>query len=138
MTGELRTILFHVRRRLIQVRETLLQDDAEAATRPMTIDQAVGYLTQAINLELARPLTAGKTPINNTTRADRARKVLANHVEARGETLNTTNRRGQISELIADLLHLAATFDRNPDSVDSILRRSRAIFERDHGVSKKE
>src|SRR5258708_4008478 len=123
MTSELREVLFHVRERLIQVRETLIQDKAAAASQSMTVAQAVGYLKEAINLELARPFVARKAPISNAKRAGRGKKALRGYVEAKGEQFDNTS--SQIPELIADLLHLAVEIDRGRDSVASTLRRAR-------------
>jgi hypothetical protein len=49
------------------------------------------------------------TGIDNATRAERAMNALEGYVEANGETFENTS--SEIADLIADLLHLAATLD---------------------------
>ncbi len=128
MTGEFRSVLFHVRERLTQVQQTLLQDE-DAALRPMTIGEAVCYLKQAINLELARPEATGKPTTWDAARSDRGRQALRAYAEARGEQSN--DPRSQIPELIADLLHLAVEMNKGPDAVDRTLRRAQACLVRE-------
>ncbi len=131
MTNELRTVLFHVRDRLIQVRQTLLQDDAAATSQPMTIGEALRLLKEAINLELARPWQARKAACSNIERAERGKKALRAYLEAKHESFDNTSR--QVPELIADLLHLTMAIDRNPEAVEMNLRKAREFFTRESG-----
>ena len=129
MTNELRTVLFHVRQRLIHVRETLLGDESAAMSQSMSVEEAIGYLRAAINLELARPYTVMRKPKINASRAERGRKIFQAYCEARSEDSEDTSF--QISELIADLLHLAVETERTQDAVERQLDRARAYFIRE-------
>lgn len=127
MTSEFRQVLFHVRRRLIQVREARPENENTSLSETMTMEQALVYLEQAINVELARPYTARKAVVSNAARAWRARKALRTYVEAKNEQLDNSTL--QITELIADLLHLLASIDPEQSTVNHTLRRARLLFD---------
>ena len=64
---------------------------------------------------------------DNETRADRAHEALRQYVEAAGEAFEQNS--SEISDLIADLLHLAARWDQGDDPIDSTLRLARMHFD---------
>lgn len=92
MTNEVRSVLFHVRERLIQVLETLERDRAEAESRPMTVGQAIRYLKEAINLELVRIHAAGGRSTGDPARIPGRAAV---GLESRGDTRKNEYRRGR-------------------------------------------
>jgi hypothetical protein len=67
---------------------------------------------------------------DNVARARRAYEALRQYVEASGEAFEENS--SEISDLIADLLHLAARWDQGDDPVDSTLRLARMHFEAEH------
>jgi NTP pyrophosphatase (non-canonical NTP hydrolase) len=71
------------------------------------------------------------TGITNRTRAARAEAALRCYVEAKGEVFE--NSADEIADLIADLLHLAASIDEDGGSVERALRLGRLHFEAEHG-----
>jgi hypothetical protein len=64
---------------------------------------------------------------DNRDRADRARTALQAYIEARGETFE--NSSSEITDLIADLLHLAADLDEGFDPIESTIHLARMHFE---------
>jgi hypothetical protein len=66
----------------------------------------------------------------NETRARRAETVLQAYAEARGEAYEASS--SEISDLIADLLHLSASMDQGDDAVESTLRLARMHFDAEH------
>ena len=67
----------------------------------------------------------------NKIRAQRAEIALQNYVEAKGEAYEASS--SEISDLIADLLHLSVSLDQGDDAVDSTLRLARMHFDAEHG-----
>jgi hypothetical protein len=72
----------------------------------------------------------------NRTRALRAETALRNYVEAKGEAFEANG--SEISDLIADLLHLAASSDQGEDGVETTLRLARMHFDAEHGNPEEE
>jgi hypothetical protein len=70
------------------------------------------------------------TTCDNRDRAVRARTVLQAYIEDRGEVFE--NSSSEITDLIADLLHLAADLDEGFDPIESTLRLARMHFEAEH------
>lgn len=70
------------------------------------------------------------TTCDNRDRAERARTVLQAYIEDRGEVFE--NSSSEITDLIADLLHLAADLDEGFDPIESTLRLARMHFEAEH------
>jgi len=68
-----------------------------------------------------------KIVTDNETRADLANGALRQYVEASGEAFEQNS--SEISDLIADLLHLAARWDQGDDPIDSTLRLARMHFD---------
>lgn len=66
-------------------------------------------------------------PITNKTRAHRAEIALQNYVEGKGETYERSS--SEITDLIADLLHLTGSLDEGEDAVESTLRLARMHFD---------
>lgn len=66
-------------------------------------------------------------PMTTAARADRARQVLAHYVTARGDTFEGSS--SEITDLIADLLHLAARIDADEQPISSTLERARRHYE---------
>jgi hypothetical protein len=64
---------------------------------------------------------------DNETRARRAYEALRQYVEDSGEAFEESS--SEISDLIADLLHLAARWDQGDDPIDSTLRLARMHFD---------
>ena len=67
------------------------------------------------------------TTYDNRDRAERARNALHAYIEARGEAFE--NSSSEITDLIADLLHLAADLDEGVDPIDSTIRLARMHFD---------
>lgn len=63
------------------------------------------------------------TDITNEQRAERARVALEQYVTSRAEVFE--NNSSEIADLIADLLHLAASTDQGDDPIESTLRLAR-------------
>lgn len=74
--------------------------------------------------------SADPETITNKTRARRAAVALQNYVEARGEAYEASST--EISDLIADLLHLSASLDQGEDAAESTLRLARMHFDAEH------
>lgn len=68
--------------------------------------------------------------ITNATRAERAAQALSFYVEAKGEKFE--NSSSEISDLIADLLHLAAEIDQGEEPVKSTLFMAELHFNAEH------
>lgn len=66
----------------------------------------------------------------NEARAERARTALRQYVEARGEVFEDSS--SEITDLIADLLHLTVRIDQGDDPVESTLRLARLHFDAEH------
>jgi hypothetical protein len=77
-----------------------------------------------------------KQMTTNKTRARRAEIALQNYIEDRGEAYEASS--SEISDLIADLLHLAASLDQGEDAVESSLRLARMHFDAEHGNPEEE
>jgi hypothetical protein len=66
----------------------------------------------------------------NEIRARRAETVLRTYAEAKGEAYEASS--SEISDLIADLLHLSVCLDEGDDSVESTLFLARMHFDAEH------
>jgi hypothetical protein len=73
---------------------------------------------------------------NNDTRAERARTALQAYVEAKGEVFE--NSSSEITDLMADLLHLAVRLDEGEEPVESTIRLARMHFNAEHGNPEEE
>ena len=71
------------------------------------------------------------TDISNAARAERAENALRHYIEARGEVFE--NSSSEIADLIADLLHLAATMDggetEDESTVEAVLHLAQLHYE---------
>jgi hypothetical protein len=63
----------------------------------------------------------------NETRAHRAYQALRQYIEAKDEVFEESS--SEISDLIADLLHLAARWDQGDDPIESSIRLARMHFD---------
>jgi hypothetical protein len=72
----------------------------------------------------------------NKIRAQRAGTALQNYVEAKGEIYEASS--SEISDLIADLLHLSVSLDEGDYAVESTLRLARMHFDAEHGNPEEE
>ncbi|MFI5109732.1 MAG: hypothetical protein ACHP78_12900 [Terriglobales bacterium] len=70
------------------------------------------------------------TEPTNAERAARAQTALQHYIEAKGEAFENSST--EIVDLIADLLHLAATTDQGDDPIDTTLRLARLHFDAEH------
>jgi hypothetical protein len=66
----------------------------------------------------------------NKNRAQRAETALKKYVEAQGEAYEGNG--SEISDLIADLLHLSVSLDQGENPVESTLRLARLHFDAEH------
>jgi len=69
-------------------------------------------------------------------RAARAKAALQSYVENKGEVFE--NSSDEITDLIADLLHLTARIDHGDHSIDSTLRLARMHFDAEHNNPEEE
>ena len=74
-------------------------------------------------LKTLKALIEKDEPITNKTRAHRAEIALQNYVEGKSETYERSS--SEITDLIADLLHLTGSLDEGEDAVESTLRLAR-------------
>lgn len=66
----------------------------------------------------------------NQERARRAEGALQAYVEAKGDVYEASS--SEISDLIADLLHLTMRLDQGHDPIGSTLRLARLHFDNEH------
>jgi hypothetical protein len=72
----------------------------------------------------------------NKTRARRAETVLQAYAEAKGEAYEASS--SEISDLIADLLHLSVCLDQGEDAVESTLLLARLHFDAEYENAEEE
>jgi hypothetical protein len=77
-----------------------------------------------------------KQMTTNEACARRAEIAQQNYMGDRGEAYEASN--SEIADLIADLLHLAASLDQGEDAVESSLRLARMHFDAEHGNPEEE